>query len=80
MVGDNVSMEFYSQRTLVNGVVNKNQQTQRIGGTVSARLGEWIEAGGSVLGSVAAARSNTASTLDLRNTERGLYMRVDEID
>ena len=80
VVGDNVSMEFYSQRTLVNGVVNKNQQTQRIGGTVSARLGEWIEAGGSVLGSAAAARSNTASTLDLRNTERGLYMRVDEID
>ena len=80
VVGNNVSMEFYAQRTMVNGVVNKNQQTQRIGGTVSARLGEWIEAGGSVLGSAAGARSNTASTLDLRNTERALYMRVDEIE
>ena len=80
VIGNNVSMEFYAQRTVVNGVVNKNQQTQRLGGTVSARLGEWVEAGGSVLGSVAAARSNTASTLDLRNTERALYMRVDEIE
>ena len=79
VVGDNVSMEFYAQRTVVNGVVNKNQQTQRLGGTVRARLGEWVEAGGSVLGSAAGARSNTNSTLDLRNTERALYMRVDEI-
>jgi hypothetical protein len=80
VVGNNVSMEFYAQRTMVNGVVNKNQQTQRIGGTVSARFGEWIEASGSVLGSAAGARNNTASTLDLRNTERVLYMRVDEIE
>jgi hypothetical protein len=78
VVGNNVSMEFYAQRTMVSGVVNKNQQTQRIGGTVSARLGEWVEAGGNVLGSAAAARSNT--TLDLRNAERTIYMRVDEIE
>ena len=80
VVGNNVSMEFYAQRTMVSGVVNKNQQTQRIGGTVSARLGEWVEAGGNVLGSAAGARSNTASTLDLRNAERTIYMRVDEIE
>lgn len=80
VVGNNVSMEFYAQRSMVSGVVNKNQQTQRIGGTVSARLGEWVEAGGNVLGSAAAARSNTASTLDLRNAERTIYMRVDEIE
>ena len=80
VVGNNVSMEFYAQRSMVSGVVNKNQQTQRIGGTVSARLGEWVEAGGNVLGSAAGARSNTASTLDLRNAERTIYMRVDEIE
>lgn len=78
VVGNNVSLEFYAQRTVVSGVVNKNQLTQRLGGTVNARLGEWVEAGGSVLGS--ATRSNTASTLDLRNTERTLYVRVDEIE
>ena len=80
VVGNNVSLEFYAQRSMVSGVVNKNQQTQRIGGTVSARLGEWVEAGGNVLGSAAGARSNTASTLDLRNAERTIYMRVDEIE
>jgi hypothetical protein len=40
-------------------------------------LGEWVEAGGRVLGGN--ARSNTASTLDMRNQERALFMRVDEI-
>ena len=77
LVGDNVSMEFYTQRSSVSGAVNKNQQTQRVGGTLSARLGEWVEAGGRVLGGN--ARSNTASTLDMRNQERALFMRVDEI-
>jgi hypothetical protein len=70
-------MEFYTQRSSVSGAVNKNQQTQRVGGTLSARLGEWVEAGGRVLGGN--ARSNTASTLDMRNQERALFMRVDEI-
>ena len=76
LTGDRVSMDFFAQQSTVSGAVNRTQQTQRIGGTISARLGEWVEAGGRILGQ---SNSSTTSTQDMRNSERVIFIKVDEV-
>ncbi len=76
LAGDRVSMDFFAQQSSVSGAVNRTQQTQRIGGTISAKLGEWVEAGGRILGQ---SNSSTTSTQDMRNSERVIFIKVDEV-
>jgi hypothetical protein len=76
--GDRVILEFYLQQNTTVGAVSRAQQTQRIGSTLSAKLGEWVEAGGQLTGG-AAAGGVTVSTQELRGGGRLLYLRAIEI-
>ena len=78
LAGDRVTMEFYLQQSSTAGTVSRSQQTQRVGSTISAKLGEWVEAGGQIPSSMAAS-GITASTQELRGGNRLLYLRAIEI-
>jgi len=78
IVRDSVVMEFYITQSTAGGTANRSPRTQRIGSTVSAKWGEWVDAGGSVYGN-ANAGSVTTSTNDLRRNNRLLFLRADEV-
>ena len=76
--GDRVTIEFYLQQSSAAGAVNRSVQTQRVGSTLSAKLGEWVEAGAQVPGAMSAG-GVTASTQELRGGSRLLYLRATAI-
>ncbi|NBR27439.1 MAG: hypothetical protein EBT83_03360, partial [Betaproteobacteria bacterium] len=78
LAGDRVTIEFYLQQSSAAGAVNRSVQTQRVGSTLSAKLGEWVEASAQVPGGMAAG-GVTASTQELRGGSRLLYLRATEI-
>ena len=78
IAGDRVTLEFYLQQNTTSGTVNRTVQAQRVGTTLSAKLGEWVEAGGQLTGGMTAG-GVTASTQDLRGGGRLLYLRAIEI-
>ena len=78
IAGDRVTLEFYLQQNTTSGVVNRSVQAQRVGSTLSAKLGEWVEAGGQFTGGMTTG-AVTASTQDLRGGSRLLYLRAIEI-
>ena len=78
IAGDRVTLEFYLQQNTTSATVNRTVQAQRVGTTLSAKLGEWVEAGGQLTGGMTAG-GVTASTQDLRGGGRLLYLRAIEI-
>lgn len=78
--GSRVTLEISQQADTPGQYGQGSVNTQRLSTTVSGRLGEWIELGGS--GQQASRQQNGSFNLSTRDVreQRSLWLKVDEVD
>ena len=78
--GNQVTLEISQQADTAGGYGQGAIHTQRLATTVSGRLGEWIELGGS--GQQSAGREDGAFTRSTRDVheQRAIWLKVEEAD
>lgn len=80
--GDNVTLEINSQNDSVapNRIDTPATRIQSTSSTVSGRLGEWIELGGSGQQSSVDTSSITVRSTSRQNEQRSVLIRVEEVN
>lgn len=79
LAGDRVTLEISPQFDTPGNAGAGSVNTQRVSTTVSGRLGEWIELGGSGQQQSGSTRGNlSVGTADVRD-KRSVWLRVDEV-
>jgi len=77
--GDRVTLEISPQFDTPGNAGYGSVNTQRLSTTVSGRLGEWIELGGSGQQAIGSERGNLSTgTAEVRDS-RGIWLRVEEV-
>ena len=80
--GDNVTLEISSQNDSVapNQIRTPTTRVQSTSSTVSGRLGEWIELGGSGQQGSVDSSSITVRSTSRQNEQRSVLIRVEEVN
>jgi hypothetical protein len=77
LAGDNVTLDLYAQQEAFGqrGAIRGQQASS----TVSGRLGEWIEVGGSTTSAVASGSGVLSSRESARSADRRMWLKVEEL-
>jgi type II secretory pathway component GspD/PulD (secretin) len=78
--GNVVTLEIAPQRATPSAQGGGSIDVAQMHTTVSGRLGEWIDIGGAVQEQGSSASEIIASTRELRNEQRRVLLKVEEID
>jgi hypothetical protein len=79
LAGDVVTLEITPQRDTPGNQGRGSIDVQRLGTTVSGRLGEWIEVGGIVSGRSFESSGTVYRTQSTESSDRRVLLRVEEI-